>query len=940
MENVIGFALVAASLLALGAWMVLRPDPLAWESLPLLVPAAIALTLAFRAAQRATDRGAMERFGWALIGIGIGACFVARGVATLAITRDLPEALTIVSAAGYMAAPIALLLGVILLAVPRPSALTLRLTVAAATDVGAVVALCWYFVLRPFVELAVVTASERTFALLYVFLDLALIYWATVLYHSQGEDAAPRLSLVLAPALGCLALADVLSFWHLGQLLGGRAVPLGWNDVAWGLGFVFCGLAAGIQLRQSRVEAAGWREEPDADAQVPTYMRVQGVVIPSLLSMSTASLLLWHSYERTGRLQLEVCFVAFGLVGTMLLRQLLVLAENSRLSLQLQTFNRSLEDKVRERTRQLDTLHDIARAANASLDLDRVLGEVLQRTAKLLKADGAAFWMVERTTERAGGGAEASENADTYLVLKRQVGLDQNGRSFVLETVSERWGFGLHARFRERRSVAVPLIGLDREGPNPSEKKTRASLPWLRRGEGDDSLALPGGRGKGPCPEMMCAALQWQGRILGVLGAVRWRGKLGETERGLLEAVALEVAVALQNARLYDTAIQAADRDFVTGLYNHRAVVHRLEREIRRADQLGAPLAVLVMDLDNFKLFNDTHGHLMGDQVLKCVAEVLREGCREGDVAGRYGGDEFILLCPNTNALGARAIAEAIRARLADAAPFTADGRRLPLSVSCGLAVYPEMVAAQHELLATADMNLYEAKLDGVAVVGGEPEKENVRLEGGFSTLDALVTAVDKRDRYTRRHSEDVTEFSLMIAEEMGLSEDTKRTVRIAGLLHDLGKIGVPDQILRKPGKLTDEEFEIMKQHPMLGWMIVSAIPALSETLPAIRHHHERYDGRGYPDGLAGEEIPLLGRLMAVGDAFSAMTTDRPYRKGMETHEAIAELRRGRGTQWDPQMVDAFLRAWERKEEERQRDANPFSHPSFPDEAPALAYRG
>jgi diguanylate cyclase (GGDEF)-like protein len=346
------------------------------------------------------------------------------------------------------------------------------------------------------------------------------------------------------------------------------------------------------------------------------------------------------------------------------------------------------------------------------------------------------------------------------------------------------------------------------------------------------------------------------------------------------------------------------------------------------------------MDLDNFKLFNDTHGHLMGDQVLKCVAEVLREGCREGDVAGRYGGDEFILLCPNTNALGARAIAEAIRARLADAAPFTADGRRLPLSVSCGLAVYPEMVAAQHELLATADMNLYEAKLDGVAVVGGEPEKENVRLEGGFSTLDALVTAVDKRDRYTRRHSEDVTEFSLMIAEEMGLSEDTKRTVRIAGLLHDLGKIGVPDQILRKPGKLTDEEFEIMKQHPMLGWMIVSAIPALSETLPAIRHHHERYDGRGYPDGLAGEEIPLLGRLMAVGDAFSAMTTDRPYRKGMETHEAIAELRRGRGTQWDPQMVDAFLRAWERKEEERQRDANPFSHPSFPDEAPALAYRG
>jgi HD-GYP domain-containing protein (c-di-GMP phosphodiesterase class II) len=168
---------------------------------------------------------------------------------------------------------------------------------------------------------------------------------------------------------------------------------------------------------------------------------------------------------------------------------------------------------------------------------------------------------------------------------------------------------------------------------------------------------------------------------------------------------------------------------------------------------------------------------------------------------------------------------------------------------------------------------------------------------------------VDKRDRYTRRHSEDVTEYSLMIAEELGLSEDTTRTLRLAGLLHDLGKIGIPDAILRKPGRLTDEEHEVMKQHPVLGWLIVSAIPNLSETLPAIRHHHERYDGRGYPDGLAGEEIPLLGRLMAVADAFSAMTTDRPYRKGMPYADAVSELRRGRGTQWDPEYVDAFLRA-------------------------------
>ena len=182
-------------------------------------------------------------------------------------------------------------------------------------------------------------------------------------------------------------------------------------------------------------------------------------------------------------------------------------------------------------------------------------------------------------------------------------------------------------------------------------------------------------------------------------------------------------------------------------------------------------------------------------------------------------------------------------------------------------------------------------------------------MESSFSILDAMVTAVDNKDSYTRRHSEDVTEYALWIAEELGVSTETQRVIRTGGLLHDVGKITVPDEILRKPGRLTPEEFEIMQRHPRMGALIVGAIPGMESILDAVRSHHERWDGKGYPDGTAGEETPLLGRLLAVADAFSAMTTDRPYRKGLEWEFALHEIKANIGTQFDPEMAEAFLRA-------------------------------
>ncbi|HEX5323499.1 MAG TPA: HD domain-containing phosphohydrolase, partial [Capsulimonadaceae bacterium] len=249
-------------------------------------------------------------------------------------------------------------------------------------------------------------------------------------------------------------------------------------------------------------------------------------------------------------------------------------------------------------------------------------------------------------------------------------------------------------------------------------------------------------------------------------------------------------------------------------------------------------------------------------------------------------------------------------ARLKDVG-FRPDGydATIPLSLSIGIAVYPDEASSRLDVLDLADSRLRRTK------TGGTDTDEADRLRSmltrsmeGFSMLDALVSAVHNKDRYTRRHSEDVMAYSLQIVDEVGFEEEFRQTVAIAALLHDVGKIGVPDHILRKPGALTSEEFEAVKLHPIMGAAIVAAVPGFEEMLDAVRFHHERWDGGGYPHGLRGEETPLIARLMAVADAYSAMTTDRPYRKGMPAEKALSIISQGAGVQWDPTFAEAFLR--------------------------------
>jgi diguanylate cyclase (GGDEF)-like protein len=384
-----------------------------------------------------------------------------------------------------------------------------------------------------------------------------------------------------------------------------------------------------------------------------------------------------------------------------------------------------------------------------------------------------------------------------------------------------------------------------------------------------------------------------------------------------------QVLALLENRELNGRLEALATMDPLTGLCNHRTFHKRLAEDAAQAIREGQEIAVAMLDLDNFKFFNDAYGHAAGDDVLQQVTAALRRSRLPEDTIGRFGGDEFALMLPLETANGMRRgqTAEEIWESLDTALSglsFQPPGSSsvIPLTISACVALFPAEAGSYLEALELADRRLMHVKTGG----GSEHPAEQLCREltlslSGFSMLNALVTAVDNKDRYTRRHSEDVLTYSLQIADQLELDPETRRTVQIAALLHDVGKIGVPDRILRKPGALTDEEFQAVQQHPFMGAIIIGAVPGFEGTLDTVRHHHERWDGNGYPFGLRGEEIPFLARLVAVADAFSAMTTDRPYRKEMERGKVLHILEEGAGTQWDPECIHALLRAYKPREQ-------------------------
>jgi diguanylate cyclase (GGDEF)-like protein len=415
----------------------------------------------------------------------------------------------------------------------------------------------------------------------------------------------------------------------------------------------------------------------------------------------------------------------------------------------------------------------------------------------------------------------------------------------------------------------------------------------------DDVVAEPRlellARMENPLCSLASAPLNVSGEPLGLLVALGGQQRMFlPRDVSVLESYAAQVAIALANARRYQSEQSLAARDPLTGLLNHRSFHEAVTAELQRCSAEDFHSSIVLIDLDNFKQVNDDDGHAAGDRVLRAAAHALEETCRREDLAFRVGGDEFALLLPRVEEADAIKVAER-----ACAAIGQIDGR---MGASAGVVCATPQDPDKDALIARADRRLYARKCSSASRREPGPTPGTRQL-----AIDALVAALELHDRATAHHCNRVEELAVLVAERLGMDHRGCELVRQTAQLHDLGKLAVPEQLLNKPGRLSPDEWDVVRRHPIDGAELLLRATGLRRVAAAVRSSHERWDGQGYPDGLRGKDIPLAARVVAACDAFEAMTSDRPYRAAMDQGAALAELQACAGSQFDPDVVSALV---------------------------------
>jgi len=409
-----------------------------------------------------------------------------------------------------------------------------------------------------------------------------------------------------------------------------------------------------------------------------------------------------------------------------------------------------------------------------------------------------------------------------------------------------------------------------------------------------------------------------KGRVLGSLVIASLKPDVYSTRKVLLlEQLASQIAMPVENSRLYAKTEEKARIDEVTGLLNRRCMDEMLASEISRHSRYGGIFSMILLDLDSFKIYNDTYGHPAGDKLLKKIGSSLKNTIRSTDQAFRYGGDEFAVILPQTPVDDAFEVSERIRKRIAS----SAGAHKISVTASLGISCWPDNGIDADKVITGADEALYNAKRNGSNQTQCSPslliplnqvlaDIENVEDEDSeFNTVCALAATVDTRDNYSNNHSKEVSKYTRMLAAAFDMENQEINNLENAALLHDVGKIGISDDILKKQGELTGEEWKTVTLHPQVGAAIVSRVKSLVPCVPAIMHHHENYDGSGYPQGLKGKEIPMGARILALADAFASITSEKLLHDSLSCDEALEQLKQNAGTKFDPYLVEVLISA-------------------------------
>lgn len=360
---------------------------------------------------------------------------------------------------------------------------------------------------------------------------------------------------------------------------------------------------------------------------------------------------------------------------------------------------------------------------------------------------------------------------------------------------------------------------------------------------------------------------------------------------------------------------ELVNKDGLTEVYNHRYFRDTLKEKVALSKKSNKHVSMVFVDIDYFKHYNDLNGHQMGDEVLKTIGKILRENLRENDISARYGGEEFAIILPDTTEDQAVLIADKIR-RIIESTKFVGEENQPSgvLTASMGISVYPDKAKDDVTLIKSADDALYRAKFfmkNRVETYTSILDEISVDIDEGdielVASIKTLISVINAKDRYTYGHSERVVLYSRLLAEKLNLNEEDKKTLIYSAYMHDIGKINISKEILTKSMPLTDEEWENLKKHPEDGIEIIKPVKSLENVLPIILHHHEKYNGTGYPSKLKREEIPYLSRVLCVVDSFDAMTSNRPYNVRKTYEQAIEEIKKYKGIQFDPEIADKFI---------------------------------